>query len=193
MTYGFQNERDAADAAKLIRRSRQYGDVNFEEPIRQSGGSGSTTYFFGANGYHSAINPTGPSYDSRSGLFNFFKLGPQALAGETLDGVANISVIGGANFAPNPLGIIFPVGFSVSMRWEFSPEEEPDVFYARASFAAVPDTNGNFYGNVQIVAPFRAFNDSLAARHVTIRIWDLPYIPGLYVQVSGVSYTYTVR
>jgi hypothetical protein len=36
MTYGFQNERDATDAARLIRRSRQYGDVAHEEPMRQS-------------------------------------------------------------------------------------------------------------------------------------------------------------
>lgn len=36
MTYGFQNERDATDAAKLIRQSRQYGNVTHTEPIRQS-------------------------------------------------------------------------------------------------------------------------------------------------------------
>ena len=36
MTYGFQNERDATDAARLIRLSRQYGDVAHENPISQS-------------------------------------------------------------------------------------------------------------------------------------------------------------
>lgn len=64
--YGIQNERDARDLARIIRRERNYGSVERIEPIVQdAGGAGGSAWYYG-NSISSYFHQSGGNQSNNS-------------------------------------------------------------------------------------------------------------------------------